>query len=174
MKNSVLWWDHTRQTDGHSQVHSGHERLNPPGASPDQQEPLTVAEDPVFTSRTTAFCVAAHLSKREAQIFQFLPDTPCAPNFLNLHLWIPKLDYCRGVFLAVTIARNCLYSGSSSILSLDSHCTYIHLQHLIHFSSLLFLFTGPFFILPGMQSIWECRWKTKIFQHPLIEICFIN
>lgn len=63
-KFSVLWWGYMRQTDGHSQVHSGHEGLNPPGASPDQQETLTVAEDPVFTSRTTAFCVAACLSKR--------------------------------------------------------------------------------------------------------------
>lgn len=64
MKNSVLWWGYMRQTDGHSQVHSGHEGVNPPGASPDQQEPLTVAEDPVSTSRTTVFHAAARLSKR--------------------------------------------------------------------------------------------------------------
>lgn len=53
-----------RQTDEHSKVHSGHEGVNPPGASPDQQEPLTVAEDPVFTGRITVSHVAAHLSKR--------------------------------------------------------------------------------------------------------------
>lgn len=113
--------------------------------------------------------------KVEAQTIQFLPDTPCSPIFLSkFALLILKLDYRKSVFLAIMFAGNCLHSGCSSIVSIDSHCVYIHVLHLIRFSSLLFLFTGPFFILPGMWSIWERTWKAKVFQHPLIEICFIN
>lgn len=73
-----------RQTDGHSQVHSGHEGVNPPGASPDQQEPLTVAGDPVFTSRTVALCVAACLSKRRVgrpRQFSFCQTPPGPQTF---------------------------------------------------------------------------------------------
>ena len=172
----------TRQADGHSQVHSGRDEVNPPGASPDQlesQRSVTVAKGPIFTSRTTAVYETASQNKRSRrelkQIMQLLSDAPCAPIFPSKFACInSKLDYCRSIFLAITIAGNYLHSGCSSIVTIDSHCVYIQIQHLIRFSSLLFLFTGPFFILPGMRSIWECRWKAKVFQHPLIEICFIN
>lgn len=73
-----------READGHSQAHSGHEGVNPPGASPHQQEAVTVAEDPVFTSRITALCVAAHLNKvsvgRPRQ-FSFCQTLPVPQTF---------------------------------------------------------------------------------------------
>lgn len=89
------------------------------------------------------------------------------PESQSLHVLILQLQCCSS-------ARNCLHPGCPSIISADTHYVYMYTLHLICVSSLLFLFTGPFFILPGMQSIWECRWNAKVFQHPLIEICFIN
>lgn len=155
MKNSVLWWGYMRQTDGHSQVHSGHEGVNPPGASPDQQEPLTVAEDPVFTSRTTVFHAAARLSKRSMgrpkQRVQFLPDTPCAPHFLNLHLWIPKLHYCSGDFSI---------NDCKKLSSFRKFFHYITWQPLyLHPSTA----SDPFFLPPVSvhRSIFHSSWNAE-------------